>query len=232
MGADQVGSGELVEVLAFVVGLAAGEQAVVAPFLDGVGVDGLAAGDLGEGEQPGVAESLGVAWELVVGADLADEPGVQGLAGAADKAAAGQDGGGLGVGVVVEQLVDGRYHLGWGLAELPGCQRDRQAQAVVLAAAQADVGGDLVGPGQGDVADQQPDEAFAFPLWGGRVVPQCWEVGGQLGDPLALGGGELAGPGLGGVLVGVGGVGQLAQRGVPVGSKVSATSRFWGSTAR
>jgi hypothetical protein len=45
----------LVEVFAFVVGEASGEQSLVAPGLDGVGRDAQPAGDLVEGDQPGVA---------------------------------------------------------------------------------------------------------------------------------------------------------------------------------
>jgi hypothetical protein len=53
---------------------------------------------------------------LVCLADLGDEAGVQGLAGAADEVAAVEDGGGLGVGVFMEEVVDGGDNVGWGLA--------------------------------------------------------------------------------------------------------------------
>jgi hypothetical protein len=66
----------LVEVLAFVVGQAAGEQSGVAPGLDGAGADVQVAGDLVEGQQSLVAQALGVAAQLVGLAALADEPGV------------------------------------------------------------------------------------------------------------------------------------------------------------
>lgn len=60
-GANKFGAWELVEVFAFVVGQPAGEQAGVAPGLDGAGADVEVAGDLVEGQQSLVAQSLGVA---------------------------------------------------------------------------------------------------------------------------------------------------------------------------
>ena len=60
-------------------------------------------------------------------------------------------------------------------------------QGVVLAAAEANVGGDGLGvAGQGDVGDQEPDEAFAFTHRGGGVVPDGGEVPGQGADTPAL----------------------------------------------
>jgi hypothetical protein len=98
---------------------------------------------------------------------------------AAGEAAGVENVGDLGVGVMGEEFVDGGDHVGWGLAQLPAGLREGQGQAPVLAAAQSDVGGDVVvGLEQGDVGDEQPDHAFAFALWGGGVVPEGWEVGG------------------------------------------------------
>src|SRR5207248_11329625 len=81
---------------------------------------------------------------------------------------------------------------------------------------ESDVDGDGLVAADGDVFDEQADHAFAFPQWGGRVVPQCGEVGGEGGDalPLRVGEGGCAGFG---AFVGVGGFGQLAQGVVPVG---------------
>jgi hypothetical protein len=74
--------------------------------------------------------------------------------------------------VAAEQLVDLLDHWLGGFALLPGVQWDRQVQGVVLAAGQADGGGDgVVAVGEGDVGDQQADQAFALPHRGGRVVP-------------------------------------------------------------
>jgi len=50
---------------------------------------------------------LGVAGELVGDADLADEAGVEWLAGSAGEAALFEDGGDLGVGVLFGEFVDG-----------------------------------------------------------------------------------------------------------------------------
>jgi hypothetical protein len=89
---------------------------------------------------------------------------------------------------------------------------------VVLACGQADVRGDgVAGPGDGDVGKEQPGDALAFAGRGGGVVPDRWQVGGQLADPGLLGGGELPGAFLAGLVVGVLRLGEGAQRGVPVG---------------
>ena len=67
----------------------------------------------------------------------------------------------------------------------------------MLAGGQADVRGDgVAGPGDGDVGEQQPGDALAFPGRGGGVVPDAWQVGDQLPDPGLLGVGELPGGGL------------------------------------
>ena len=60
------------------------------------------AGDLGQGEHAGVAESLLAAAQAVVVADVADDERVEGAAFAAGQAAVVEDAGDLGVGVVVE----------------------------------------------------------------------------------------------------------------------------------
>ena len=50
-----------------------------------------------------------------------------------------EDAGDLLVGVIVEQFVDGRDDVGWGLAELVGGQGEWQGEAVVLPAFESDV---------------------------------------------------------------------------------------------
>ena len=70
--------------------------------------------------------------------------------------------GGLGVGVIVEELVEHLEGVGVGLAGLPGVERDRDREAGRLAAAEADVEVDLVALVQGDVLDQQSGDPFAF----------------------------------------------------------------------
>ena len=72
-----------------------------------------------------------------------------------------EDAGGLGVGVGV----------GVGLAELPGLGRDRDNEAGALPAGEADVQVDAVGLVQGDVVDEEADDAFAIALRGVRVRP-------------------------------------------------------------
>jgi hypothetical protein len=74
----------------------------VVPGFDGSGRDAELAGELGQGEHAGVAESLLAAAQVVVVADVADDERVEGAAFAAGQAALVEDGGDFGVGVVVE----------------------------------------------------------------------------------------------------------------------------------
>lgn len=107
-------------------------------------------------------------------ADVADDQGVEGAAVAAGEAALVEDVGDLAVRVVVQKPVDLGDGVGWGLAEFPGVFGHREHEAVVGAAAQADVCGDLVGgSGHGDVGEEQSGDAFALSGWGGWVVPDC-----------------------------------------------------------
>ena len=129
-------------------------------------------GHLGQGEHAGVAEPLLAAAQPVFVADVADDEPVEGAAFAAGQAAVVEDAGDLGVGVAVEELVDGGDGCGGGLAELGGGGRDGQGEGAVLAGGQADVRGDgVAGPGDGDVGEQQPGDALAFAGRGGGVVP-------------------------------------------------------------
>ena len=68
--------------------------------------------------------------------------GVPGFVFSAGQAALVEDARDLAVGVAAEQLVDLLDHWLGGFALLPGVQRDRQVRGVVLAAGQADGGGD------------------------------------------------------------------------------------------
>ena len=114
------------------------------PDLDGFGGHPQAAGHLGEGEHAGVTESLFAAAQSVFVADVADDEAVEGVAFAAGQAAVVEDAGDLGVGVVIEELIDGGDGGGGGFAELRGVRRDGQGEGGVLACGQADVRGDGV----------------------------------------------------------------------------------------
>ena len=70
---------------------------------------------------------------------------------------------------------------------------------------------------QGDVGDEQADQSLALAHRGGWVLPERGEVCGERADPLCLLVGERPVIGLGGSLVLVFGVGELAQFVVPVG---------------
>jgi hypothetical protein len=75
----------------------------------------------------------------------------------------------------------------------------------------------LAGFDQGDVGDEQADQAFAFADRGRGVGPERGEVGGERADSGVLLVGERRVAGLGCALVLVFGVGELAQLVVPVG---------------
>ena len=164
-----MGVGRVEQPLVFVVGLVGAEQSGVVPGLDRAGVNAESVGGLGDGEQTAGAQPVVVAGEVVGAADVQDDVGGEGLAGAGVPAAGVELLGGLGVGVSVEQAVEQLEGVGVGLAGLPGVERDRDRQAGGLPAAEADVQVDLVGLVQGDVGDQQPRDPFAFAGWGGRV---------------------------------------------------------------
>jgi hypothetical protein len=162
-------AGRRVEALALVVAGVAGDEPGVVPDLDGFGGHSQAAGHLGQGEHAGVTESLLAAAQPVFVADVADDEAVERAAFAAGQAAVVEDAGDLGVGVVIEELIDGGDDGGGGLAELRGVRRGGQGEGVVLAGGQADVRGDgVAGPGDGDVGEQQPGEPPALP-W--TVIP-------------------------------------------------------------
>ena len=122
--------------------------------LDGGGVNVELFRDFVECEQSAGAEAVGVAWEVGVSPDAEDDPGGERLAGAGCAAGGVELGGCLGVGVIVEELVEQRDRVGVGLSLLPGVQRDRDCQAGGLPGAEADVKVDLVGLVDGDVLDQ------------------------------------------------------------------------------
>jgi hypothetical protein len=140
--------------------------------------------------------------------------------------------GDLGVGVGVQELVEQGEGVGVGLAGLPGRWWDRDREPGGLPAAEADVQVDLVGLGEGDVVDEQPCDAFALSLWGGRVRPERGEVGGQGADAglVLVGEGGLGG-GAGPLVVVLGGL-EARRASFQSASRVSATSRLSGSTAR
>src|SRR6266581_3395418 len=202
---------------AAVVGLLAGDQAETVPALDAAGVGVEIGGDLVEGEQPAVLQPLVVTGQLVAAGELADPAAVPAVAVSAGVPGGVEVAGDLGVGMGVEEPGGQLGDLVGGLAALPGVKRDGQAQDVVAAAGEADGGGDGArAAGEGHVFDQQAGQALAFAHRGCRVRPQGGQVGGERADLVALRGvGD--GGGLGGSAVVFAGVGQGAQRGVPVG---------------
>jgi hypothetical protein len=119
--------------------------------------------DLGVGEQAFCAESVGVAGQVVAAACVQHDAGGKRLALAGAVTGVVKRLGGLGVGVGVEEPVEGGEGVGVGLAALPSFRRDRDNVAGGLSAVEADVQVDAVGLVQGDVVDQKADHAFAVP---------------------------------------------------------------------
>ena len=194
-----------------------------------------AAGHLGQGEHAGVAESLLAAAQLVVVADVADDEPVEGAAFAAGQAAVVEDAGDLGVGVVVEQLVDGGDGGGGGLADawaaVGGTGRvrvwcwppGRRTCAVMVSRVRVTV--------------TSVSSSRAMRLRSRAGVAGSFQMRGQVGDELADPGfllvGELPGGAARGPCRRRPGRRLRARRAVfQSASRVSATSRLAGSTAR
>ncbi len=90
--------------------------------------------------------------------------------------------------VMVEQTVDLLDHSGRSLPGLPDLGRHWQGERPSGAAAEADVGDDLLLSEQRDVLQDEANHALALPNRCGRVPPEAGEVGGQGQDlgPLLL----------------------------------------------
>ena len=115
----------LVEPLVFVVCFVGVEDSRAGPAFDGAGVHAQPSSDLGVGEQAFGAESVGVAGQVVAAACVEHDAGGKRLALAGAVTGVVKRLGGLGVGVGVEEPVEGGEGVGVGLAELPGFRRDR-----------------------------------------------------------------------------------------------------------
>ena len=168
--------GRFVEQFVAFAGLVAREKAGGVPVLDRARGHTEPLGGLCDGEQPARAEPLAVAGEVVVLAEPDDAQRGEWLSGAGSSSGLVELFGGLGVGVIVEQLVDQLERVGIGLAGLPDRWWERHRQRVCLPAFEACVRGDVLVAGEGDVFDEQPDHAFALALRGGGIVPQSREV--------------------------------------------------------
>jgi hypothetical protein len=108
-----------------------------------------------------------------------DDAGGEGFAGSGAVTGGVEGVGGLGVGVVFEELVEAGEGVGVGPGRLPAVGWDGESEAGGRAAAEADVQADLVGLVDGDVVYEEAGYALALPLGGGGVGPQGGEVGGE-----------------------------------------------------
>ena len=169
-GTDSFGGAGLVGVEqqgAAGVGAVPGQQSVVVPAFDRMRCDAELFGDFVDGEPAFVAEPLMVAGDVAGVAERAQPGRGERFPPAGAQFALVEQGGGLVVGVLVEQLVGEFYGVVGGGVQLPGVQRAGQRRGVVLSAGEADGDRDvLAGLDQGDVGDEQPDQALAFPNGG------------------------------------------------------------------
>ena len=142
------------------------------PLLDGRGADAEGRRHLREGEVTGGAQASKSAGEAVGEADLLDQqPGEREAAAGAESALV-QDLDDLGVGVLVEQLIDQGDHYRVGLPGLPGGQWERQGERARGSTAEADVGGEALAPEQGDVLHEQAQEPLPLAIRRARIAPQ------------------------------------------------------------
>ena len=196
----------MVEGLALVVIAQTADNSGAVPGLDRVGAGAEQTRHLGGGEHAGGAQSLAAAAEPVGVDDVVDHLAVEPFSGAGGDAALVEDVGDLATDVVVEQVVDGGDDFGGCFALFANGFGGGQGEGCVGAAGESDVRGDGVAVAvDGDVGEQQPGDAFAFPRGGGGVVPDCGQVGDELVDAGVLGGGELSGVLFAGFVVGLSG---------------------------
>ena len=105
---------------------------MIAPLLDGRCGHLEQGSDLGEGQQPAVAQTPVAGLQTIASAQGGHAPGMERFAGTGASAAPVEDGGDLPLGVTVEQFIDLGDRLGSGLAALVGGQfgPDRQLARV------------------------------------------------------------------------------------------------------
>ena len=122
----------VVEVGASTVDPAAGDVPSALPDLDRLGADAELFGDLIECQHAGGSESLVVAGDAAVAAQLGERGDGERVAPAAGQPALVEDRDGLVVGVVVEQLVDQRDRCGRGGVRFPGAQGSWDGEGVLV----------------------------------------------------------------------------------------------------
>jgi hypothetical protein len=144
-------------------------------------------GNLRQGQEAASAQAGESIGEAVLVAQVDDDGGGELTGDARVQAARVEDLGDLRVGVVLEEAIDLSHDGRVGPPEIGGGPREGQPEGPNGAAAEADVGDELVGAQQGDVVEQQPDHPLALPLRGRRICPEPREVGGEGEDTGPLG---------------------------------------------
>ena len=162
-------------------------------------------------------ESLEAGLQSVSSAEVGDPSWVEGESGPGGSAALVEDGGGLGLGVVLEELVDFGEEFGGGSALFPGGGIGLDSEGSCGAAAESEAEGEIAVAGDGDVLDEEASHAGALAVGSLGVVPEFREVGGEGEDGLALGGVELGLVGGAAAFEVLEGCLLLGEPGVPVG---------------
>ena len=173
----------LEQALAVVAEKRGGEAALARPALDRgwMGTEHL--GNLRQRQEAASAQAGVSIGQGVLLAQVDDDSGGEPVGDARVQAARVEDLGDLRVGVAIEEPIDLGHDGGIGPPEIGGIAGQGQPDGPDDAAAEADVGDDLVSAHQGDVVEQQPDHALALPLRRGGVRPEPREVGGEGEDP-------------------------------------------------
>ena len=145
--------------------------------LDDVRGDAELRRDLWESEQTELTQSFASGLQGVGAAEIVDAITVEGSAAPREQTSFVEEYSDLGAGVVVEETIDLRHHLGIGRSVLPCSPRRRQRQTLHRSALEADVHRDLLGSLEHcHVLDEQAYDALSFSLRCLRIAPECGDV--------------------------------------------------------
>ena len=83
---------------------------------------------------------------------------------------------GLPLGVMIEEHIDLRQHLLWGLAYLPRIQRQRDSECGRGATPESNVRDDVAITHQSDILDEECEHALAVQIRGLKITPECGQI--------------------------------------------------------
>ena len=162
------------------------KASLVAPFFDGGDSHIEFRGDLVAGQVAGLAQPLEATLPPIGEANPPDHQPMQRAALARAHAAFVEDLGGLLVGVMRDELIDGGNDLRTGLSQRPRRQGPSELERLRGASAEAHVNQNPVDSVQRHVLDQQPQHAFALTRRRVDVVPELGEIRAQGKELLAF----------------------------------------------